>query len=59
VDRSAGVLWIVSRALFLGSGGIHSNLSVTHERLVYVDHVRYVWSMCIHRLSVENVWRVG
>jgi hypothetical protein len=33
VDRSAGVLWIVSGALFLRSSGIRPNLSMTHERL--------------------------
>jgi hypothetical protein len=32
-DRSAGVLWIVSGALFLGSSGICPNLSVPRERL--------------------------
>jgi hypothetical protein len=29
------------------------------ERLLYVDHVRYVWSRAICGLSVESVWRVG
>jgi hypothetical protein len=33
VDRSAGVLWIVSGDLFLGSSGICPNLSAPHERL--------------------------
>jgi hypothetical protein len=33
MDRSAGVLWIVSEVLFLRSSGIHSNLSTTRERL--------------------------
>jgi hypothetical protein len=42
--QSAGVLWIVSGALFIGSSGIHPNLSASHEGLLYVDHVRYVWS---------------
>jgi hypothetical protein len=27
-------------SLFLGSSGIRPNLSVTHERLLYVDHMR-------------------
>jgi hypothetical protein len=54
-----GMLWIVSGALFLGSSGIRPNLSVTHERLQCVDHVRYVWSMVIRGLSVECVWCVG
>jgi hypothetical protein len=30
-------------ALFLESSRISPNLSVPHERLLYVDHVRYVW----------------
>jgi hypothetical protein len=33
MDRSAGVLWIVSGALFLRSSGICPNLSAPHERL--------------------------
>jgi hypothetical protein len=49
------VLWIVSGDLFLGSSGIHPNLSATHERLLCVDHVRYVWSRAIHGPSVESV----
>jgi hypothetical protein len=44
---------------FLRSSGICLNLSVTHKRLLCVDHVRYIWSMAIRRLSVECVWRVG
>jgi hypothetical protein len=27
--------------------------------LLYVDHVRYVWSGTIHGLSVRSVWPVG
>jgi hypothetical protein len=38
---------------------IYPNLSVTRERFLYVDHVRYVWSWTIHGLSVESVWRDG
>jgi hypothetical protein len=34
-------------------------MSTTHEGLVYVDHVRYVWSWTICGLSVESVWHVG
>jgi hypothetical protein len=59
VNRSASVLWIVSGAPFLESSGIRPNLSVTRERLLYVDHVRYVWLRSIHRPSMENVWCVG
>jgi hypothetical protein len=33
MDRSAGVMWIVSGALFLMSSGIRLNLSMTRERL--------------------------
>jgi hypothetical protein len=33
VDRSVGVLWIVSGALFLGSSEIYPNLSASRERL--------------------------
>jgi hypothetical protein len=29
------------------------------ERLLYVNHVRYVWSWTIRGLSMESVWRVG
>jgi hypothetical protein len=39
VDWSAGVLGIVSGALFLESSGIRRNLSVTHERFLCVDHI--------------------
>jgi hypothetical protein len=38
---------------------IRPTLLMTHERLLYMDHVRYVWSRTICGLSVENVWRVG
>jgi hypothetical protein len=58
-DRSVDVLWIVSGALFLRSSGIHPNLLVSHERLLYMDHVRYVWSSVICGLSMESVWCVG
>jgi hypothetical protein len=29
------------------------------DQLLYVNHVRYVWSRDIHRPSVKSVWRVG
>jgi hypothetical protein len=45
-------------SLFLRSSEICPNLSVTHERLLYVDHVRYIWSRVIHGLSVESMWYV-
>jgi hypothetical protein len=53
------MLWIMSGALFLESNGICSNLSVSHKRLLDVDHMRYVWSWTIRGLSVGSVWRVG
>jgi hypothetical protein len=57
---SQAVCWGCSReSLFLGSSGIHPNQSATHERLLYVDHMRYVWSRSIHGSSMESVWRVG
>jgi hypothetical protein len=55
MDRSAGVLGIVSGAIFLWSSEIRPNLSVTHEMLLCIDHVRYVWSGTIHGLSVGCV----
>jgi hypothetical protein len=30
-----------------------------HERLLYIDHMRYVWSRAICGPSVKSVWRVG
>jgi hypothetical protein len=53
------VMGIVLGALFLKSSGIRPNLSATHERLLCVDHVRYVRSGIIRGLSVGCVWRVG
>jgi hypothetical protein len=50
------VLWIVSGALFLGSSEICSNLSVTHEMLLCVDRMRYIWSGTIRELSMGCVW---
>jgi hypothetical protein len=44
---------------FLGSSGICPNLLASHEGLLYVDHMRYVWSWTIRRLSIGSVWRVG
>jgi hypothetical protein len=56
MDQSASVLWIVMGALFHRSSGIQSNLSVTHERLLCIDHV---WSGTLRGLSLGCVWRVG
>jgi hypothetical protein len=46
-------------SLFIGSSGIHANRSVTLERLLYANYVRYIWSEVICSLSVERVCRVG
>jgi hypothetical protein len=43
-DRSADVLWIMSGALFLGSSGPAQLCWWLRKRLLYVDHMRYVWS---------------
>jgi hypothetical protein len=59
MDRMAGVLWIVSGALLLGCSGSVQICWRLYERLLYVDHVRYVWPWAIRGLSVESVWRVG
>jgi hypothetical protein len=32
---------------------------MARESLLYVDHVRFVWSRTIHGLSVGYVWCVG
>jgi hypothetical protein len=58
-NRSTDVLGIVSGALFLGSSGIHLNLLTTRERLLCIDHMRYVWSGTIRGLSMGCVWCVG
>jgi hypothetical protein len=34
-------------------------LLMTRERLLYVDHVKYVWSETIRGLSVGCLWCVG
>jgi hypothetical protein len=59
MDRSAVVLRIGSRALFLESSGSIHHYSRLHERLLYVDYMRYIWSRAIRGLSVESAWRVG
>jgi hypothetical protein len=52
--------WGCSREfLFLWSSGIYLNLSVTHERLLCVDRIRYILSRTICGLSVGYVWHVG
>jgi hypothetical protein len=44
---------------FLRRSGIRPNLSTSHEGLLYVNHIKYVWSWTIRRLSVESVWHIG
>jgi hypothetical protein len=34
-------------------------LSMTHKRLLYVDHIRYIWPRAIRGSSVESMCRVG
>jgi hypothetical protein len=58
MDQLASVLWIVSKVPFLMISGIRPNLLLAHKSSLYVDYVRYVWSMIIHRLSMESVWLV-
>jgi hypothetical protein len=57
-DRTAGMLWIMSGAFSLGSSD-SVTLSTTHERLLYTDHMRYIWLRAIRETSVENMWCVG
>jgi hypothetical protein len=59
VDRLAIVIWIVSRALFLGNIGSAQLCWWLYERLLCNDCVRYVWSRTIRRLSVGCVWCVS
>jgi hypothetical protein len=58
-DRTTVILWIVSGALLLRCSGSVQICWQLYERLLYMDHVRYVWSWTIRGLSVESVWRVG
>jgi hypothetical protein len=46
-------------SLFLRSSGSVHHCWWFHERLLYVDHVRHIWSRAICGPSVESVWRVG
>jgi hypothetical protein len=38
---------------------IHPTLLMTHERLLYADHVRYIWLRVERGPSMESVWHVG
>jgi hypothetical protein len=42
-DQMAVVLWVVSGARLLGCSGSVQIYRRLYERLLYVDHVRYVW----------------
>jgi hypothetical protein len=46
------------RSTFSQEQCIYPTMLMTHERLLYADHVIYVWSGAIRGLSVECVWRV-
>jgi hypothetical protein len=59
MDQSAGVLMIVSGALFLDSSGPTQLCWWLRERLLYVDHMRYVWSGTICGPSVGYMWCAG
>jgi hypothetical protein len=50
---------IVGNPYFSGAMGSVQNLLAALERSLYVDHMRYIWSMTIRGLSVESVWRIG
>jgi hypothetical protein len=58
VDHSAGLRGGVG-STFSQEQCICPTLLTTHERLLCVDCVRYVWSETIRGLSVGCVWRVG
>jgi hypothetical protein len=46
------------RSTFSQEQCIYPTMLMTHKRLLYADHVRYVWSGAIRGLSVECVWCV-
>jgi hypothetical protein len=52
-DRSAGVLWIVSGALFLGSSEICPNLSVPREMLPRMGTARRKRTLGVRGLAWE------
>jgi hypothetical protein len=72
-DQSAGMLWIMSVALFLGSSEIHQNPPMTHGRLrrtglstgsvrrVYVDwrgkHTCRVYCVFPCRVYIDSNYR--
>jgi hypothetical protein len=58
VGHSAGLRGGVG-STFSREQCIYPTLLMTRGRLLYVDHVRYVWSRTIRGLSVGCMWRVG
>jgi hypothetical protein len=58
-DRSVGVLWVGSGTLLLGNSGSVQICWRLHEKLLYVDCVRYVWYGTISGLSMWCVCHVG
>jgi hypothetical protein len=53
VDQSADVVWIVLGSIFLGSSGIHPNLSTTHEMLPRTGTARRKRTLGIRGLTRE------
>jgi hypothetical protein len=53
MDRSAGVLWIVSGALCLESSVICPNLLVPHERLPHMGTARRKHTLGVRGLAWE------
>jgi hypothetical protein len=57
VDHSVGLRGGVG-STFSWEQCICPTLLTTSERLLYADHMRYIWSMAIREPSVECMWRV-
>jgi hypothetical protein len=55
---SAGMLWIVSGALFLRSSGIHPNLSTTRERLPHTGtaHRKHTPGVRVMLIRFSSAW---
>jgi hypothetical protein len=58
MNRSADVLGILSRVLFLRSSRIRSTLLTTSKRLLYAGYVKCLWLRVIRRSSTGCVWHV-
>jgi hypothetical protein len=59
MDQTVVELWIVLRTLLFGGSESVQICWWLRERLLCVDHTRYVWSVTIRGLSVGCVWCVG